>query len=306
MEFINATQYEKDIQTLKYKPKTINIPIYIAKIIHDNDLMSIDNKDDRAKIFLRALYFRRLKASTVSRYFNRLKPYLFPDTEILPNSLVFDDHYGKRDQIRGSNLESIEKLIHFVKYKLDDNVIYKWPILISAYSGLRINEVCSITMKTLQELSEKKPVVSVKRKNNTDWQVVYYKEFEDLIDYIINKGCKERYELYINNFIDQRLYPFTKQALHNHLKTYYQYANEGVLPAKGFGMHSLRYYLATTLFERTNKIEIAQTLMGHKSHKTTHMYIKSNNNKRSADLENLYSVNTLYKKIKTIINEGSR
>ncbi|UVT30843.1 integrase [Penaeus vannamei nudivirus] len=303
MEFLDQVRFDKDIEALKYKPPTFDLPTYMTKIIHDNNLLDIEDEDERAKIFIQALYFRKLKSSTVSKYFKRLKPYLFKTTKIKPNALVFDNNYPKRLQVRGYNLESIKRLIKYVKDEVDDNDVYKWPILLSAYSGLRLNEVCNVTMANLKDLVDKKPVVGVKRKNNKDWIVVYYNQFDNLVKYITEDACKEKYKLYVDKFIDQKLFPFTNQALHYKLKYFYQHANDGNKPPTGFGLHTLRYYLASMLYENTKKIEIPQTLLGHKSFKTTYRYIRDNTNKRSEELNKLYTINDFYKRVENIINE---
>ncbi len=304
MDFLNSKNYQDNVKALKHKPSVYNLPKYITEIIHENDIIDIEDHDERAKIFIKTLYLRNLKAVTISLYFKKLKPHLFPNTVIIPNSLVFDNHYPKTCQVRGGNLENIQNLINYVKNEIPDTCVYKWPIIISSYSGLRLREVCSITMEHIRDLHEKKPIIKIKRKNNKDWRVIYYPQFEKLVEYIITVACKDNYNLYINSFINQKLFPYTPQALHYKLKYYYQLANDGKKPPIGFGLHSIRYFLATVLYETTGKIEIPQALLGHTSQKTTEIYIKNNNLKLKKELEKLYTNNDLYSNIRNIINSG--
>ena len=44
-------------------------------------------------------------------------------------------------------------------------------------------------------------------------------------------------------------------------------------PPVGFGVHSIRYIIATTLAQN-NKLEAAKLFLGHADVKTTHVYLK--------------------------------
>lgn len=300
MEVISDDNHLEKIKLLKFKPSDLKIPTVIVKIITKNDLMNIENVNTRAKVFLRALYLRKLKSSTVQKYFNKLKPHLFPNTTIVPNSLVFDDNYNKTLQFRCNDINKIKHFINYVKYEIDNNCIYKWPILLSSYSGLRLNEVCNISMSHLYMLKKHKVVIPLKRKNNVDWEVIYYNEFNKVIKETIKYNNK-KYKLFVEHSIDSKLFPYTSQALHEKIKHYYLLAIHEIAPI-GFGLHSVRYYLATLIYNETSKIEIAQVLLGHKNQKTTERYIKQDDAKRRKELEQLSENVNLYKNIKDVMN----
>lgn len=299
MELISDSTYIDKIKLMKFKPTNLKIPQNVITIINENNLIDMPNVNDRAKIFLKAMYLRNLKSSTIINYFNKLKPVLFPNTTIIPNSLVFDDSYTKQVQQRGSNINKIKKFINYVKFEVPNKSLYKWPILISTYTGLRLNEVCNIHMSHLNMLMQEKPVIPLKRKNNKDWEVIYYEEFKDVIKEVI-KYNTNKYKLYTEFMIDSKLFPYSNQALHQNIKYFYLIANQEKPPI-GFGLHSVRYYLATTLYNDTNKIEIAQALLGHSRPYTTERYIKHDITKRKRELEQLSQNVNLYKNIKKFV-----
>ncbi|UBZ25631.1 integrase [Carcinus maenas nudivirus] len=298
---ISNDNYEQQRQMVKVKPVKMKIPNVVSRILEDYNIRDIAEVDERAKLFLKVLYGRKLKSSSVIKYFNILKPTLFPNTNIKPNPLVFDDNYPKKMQQRGGNMENIKTFINYVKFKVPDNCIYKWPIMISSYSGLRIHEVCNIKMTHLDMLLREVPIIPLKRKNNSDWEVVYYEEFMNIIKDTI-KHNYEKYNLFKNKMIDQKLFPYTTQTLHQKVRYYYALANDSIAPS-GFGLHSIRYYLATTIQDNTNKIEIAQALLGHTKQRTTELYIKPNHRKRELELESLCNSADFFASIKDIINQ---
>ncbi|UVX94907.1 hypothetical protein CsNV_047 [Callinectes sapidus nudivirus] len=301
---MSSDDYEEKKRILKFKPTKLNIPKVIMKIVHDNNLNEIPDVDERSKVFIKALYKRKLKSSSVLKYFNALKPSLFPNTNILPNPLVFDENYPKRMQNRGGNLNNIKNFINYAKFVLPNNSLYKWPILISSYSGLRLSEVCNIKFSHLQMILDEKPIIPLKRKNNKDWEVIYYEEFTDVIKDVVKNNI-ERYNLFITKQIDQKLFPYTTQALHSMVRHYYTLANKGASAPPGFGLHSIRYYLATLIMDNTNKIEIAQSILGHVKQKTTELYIKPNYNKREKELEELCEHADLFSNIKHLVQNAS-
>ncbi|UOT91801.1 Integrase [Aratus pisonii nudivirus] len=304
MEIIATDSYFNKLKLLKFKPTMNKIPMVIQKTITDNNLLDISDIDERAKIFLKVLYVHKLKSSTVKKYFNNIKPYLFPNTNIAPNSLCFDNNYPKDIQYRSSDINKIKKFINFIKYDLPNNCVYKWPILISVYSGLRLNEVCNIQMSHLHMLTLEKPIIPLKRKNNKDWEVLYYDEFSKMINVVIENNI-EKYKLFTEQLIDSKLFSYTPQALHQKLKHFYLIALKE-RPPMGFGLHTMRYYLATTIYNETEKIEIAQHLLGHVNQRTTKKYIKQDLRKRDIELQQISNNITLYNNIKQSIDDFNK
>ena len=293
--------YNETLKILKSKPNSYDIPKYVVQIIHDNDLLNIENVNERAKLFLMALYKMNLRSTTIMKYFKRLKNKLFPGTIIKPDSMAFDRKYTKPMQVRGANLGKIEAFVKYVLYQVAKTDVYKWPIVLACYTGLRLNEVCSVTMKHLTMLKARKQVIPLKRKNNFDWNVLYFETLHTVVDDIINANSV-KYNLYTNNLIDSKLFPFTPQALHFKIKRYYLFATRTVAP-EGFGLHSIRYYLASMLYQETNKIEIPQAILGHQRMKTTQLYIKPNMEELQYELQDLSNKNSFYSNIKNIINK---
>lgn len=292
---INEDEYINKLKNLKKKTNVYKLPSNIYTIIEKHNLRQLVDVNARARIFLTELYKLNLKGSTVTRYFNKLKDSLFKDTTINPNISVFDDNYKRPIQNKASNFKNIKKLLLFIQYDLRDDIPYKWPIVLSMYSGLRLSEVCGVYMSHLHMLSQKKSPIPLKRKNNKDWDVIYYDKFNEIINWIIENNM-EKYKLYSEYLIDSLLFPYTPRALHEKLKEYYCIVNHHMAPI-GFGLHTIRYYLASILYNDSKKIEIPQTILGHTRSKTTELYIRQNNN-REEELEYLTSQAHLFKTIK--------
>lgn len=291
-EIINVDMYQKKIRALKIKPKTI-IPKYIKTILATNKINDLENDNEKARLFIMLLFKRKLKGSTIKRYYNIFKPTLFPTTTIIPNSMVFDKASDAKPQMRGSNFNQVEKLIDYVE-NLDDSINYKWVILLALYTGLRSHEALQLKTSNLIQLSKQNKTVDIIRKNNNIWKVLYYDEFLKFLELLLDNYKKEM-NFYIENSVDINIFNFTSQALHYKLKEYYSHANKGSIAPMGFGLHIFRYFIASKL--ATKKLDVAQIFLAHKNIKTTEKYIRYNDSQKELELNEINKKNDLYKNI---------
>ncbi|QLI62415.1 Integrase [Dikerogammarus haemobaphes nudivirus] len=293
MDIVIPEMYEKKIQGLQIKPKSIRLPKYIQILLRDNKINDIENDDDRARLFIKLLFKQKLRGSTINKYYQILKPTLFPTTTVIPNSMVFDQASNSSAQMRGSNFQQIDLLISYVR-KLDDKIYYKWSILFALYTGLRSSEVIQLKPSHLLLLLQKSETIPIIRKNNNSWKVLYYSEFEEFIKEI-TKHFQEAIDFYTQYNVDVVLFNFTTQALHYKLKEYCTLANNGVAPPCGFGLHIFRYYVASKLAKE--KLDVAQIFLAHKNKKTTERYIRYNNLQKEQELETINQKSELYKNV---------
>lgn len=301
---IDIDAYNNKINVLNFKPNSVNLPKYIRTIIHDNNLKDVEDVDERAKLFIKLLYNQKLNGTTVMKYFNKIKPILFPNTTIIPNCMVFDKSINDENvQMRGVNFSQVQNMINYI-ITLDDSVIYKWAILFAYYTGLRSSEVMQLKNSHIIELLNGKSVLNIKRKNGVEWEVLYYDEFVNFIKNL-RKVFKKECDFYIESKIEIIIFNFTNITLHNKLKQYYIFANDGQPPPLGFGIHVFRYYVGSKLAINTNKLDISQKFLGHKKIQTTEKYIRYNNVQKQKELDVAIEQSSFYSDINNILSKNN-
>lgn len=291
MNEVNVEMYTKKISAAKLKKNSLLIPKYVQVLLTENKIHGIKDDDEKARMFIRLMFKRKISGKTIKRYYDILKPALFPTTMVIPNSMVFDKTNDKAPQLRGSNFIQVDNLIRYIR-KLNDEINYKWCVLFALYTGLRSAEVIQLKASHILQLEEEKLLVSIIRKNNVTWNVLYYDEFQLFI-----KQLRDRYNeevtFYIQHNVDVVLFNFTTMSLHYKLKEYYRESNKGLPPPTGFGLHIFRYYVASKL--ALKKLDVAQSFLGHKNKKTTEKYIRYNDLQKEQELQNINNQNDLYR-----------
>lgn len=268
VEFISSLDHLTKIDLAKqpfYSPK---LPGYIFRIIAENRLFDILDQNEAAKIFIQAVEQRRMRGKRIVSIFNTVKPLIFATTTIKPATVHFDRK--KPAQVRLPQMKKIEALVSFV-VSLEDNNKYKWPILVTFYTGLRSAEVLSMKASTVHELVARATTVNIMRKNGTLWKPIYYWQFTEFVGKL-----KEHFNEELEHSVDSKLFDFTARALHYFIRQYYIMATheESVL---GFGMHAFRYFIASRLLENGD-MSLAQQFLGHKCLASTAHYLKLDDN----------------------------
>ncbi|UBZ25541.1 integrase [Crangon crangon nudivirus] len=282
---LDVEEYEERLKTLKLHSMRSKLPKYLQGLIYDNNLISLDNHDDRARIFLQLLFVQRLSGKMIKRHFKTCQPWLFPNTTLIPNTMVFDQQVTP--QMRGVDFPHIHRMIEYMR---EQNI---WVLLVGYYTALRLAEVLQLRASHILQLKAQEEIIPIRRKNNTDWRVVYFDEFNVFIDQLRETYSREC-QFYLDTKVDTILFRYTPQTLHNKIREVYIKANHTV-PPKGFGYHIFRYYVGSQLVA-DNRIEAAQYFLGHKSIKTTERYIRYTNHKKQLELEQVNSTNSFYKK----------
>ena len=287
---LDSEAYQRRIKLMKNRPKKLNIPNYIQTIIVETRLYDIDDHDERAKTFLRRLYRFKYRSSTIAKHFYRLKPLLFPTTQIIPNSMVFDNKRGILQRV--PDFDAITNLVNFLNETTLDG---KWPILLAFYTGLRLSEISELKASHITQLLEHKEIIALSRKGNTEWVVVYFSEFDEFIKKLYTQ-YKELCDYYQKTNIDQYVFNTSSRLIHYNITKYYMIANNNTRAPYGFGIHAFRYYIGTKLVEQGN-IDMAQIFLGHKYQKTTKRYIVYDKSRLDGKLKEINKTNELYREI---------
>lgn len=288
-KLVDPKAYNSKIKMSKEKSYKFVNPLYVSKIISDNNFKELDD-DEAAKIFLEKMYSRRMRGGRITKIFKELKPIYFPTTTITPNTLAFDSKKGA--QVRVPNFIAIKNTIDYIKELKNEK---RWPILLAYYSGLRASEVANFKTKNLMELIDGNPTISLARKTSATWTPIFFPVFKE---FILEMGAHYQRELnaYINNDLNINLFRYTPRNLNYFLTLFYTDANKS--PAvNGFGMHVLRYYVASMIVLKSDDRELARQFLGHKSLVTTDIYIKTDELRLSEKLKQINKTNKLYSSI---------
>lgn len=289
-QLVDPSAYKRKLYASQIKPGRLNIPAYIQKLVVDNSLADIPEEDERAKIFLQEMYARRIKGSTINSHFRRLKPLLFPNTKIIPNSLAFDSR--KPSQLRVPDFESVSRVLAYLKETVTDT--RRWPILLAYYTGLRLSEVARFSTEHLSQLLQRKKVVSLNRKNNVQWSVVYIPQFCDFVDEL-RSHFDQDFQRYTQFNTNSLIFKTSVRMIHYNVRAVFLEVNR-YIPPLGYGLHTLRYYVATKLYDK-GEIGAARVFLGHKKLQTTARYIKTDNIELEKTLSNINTKDGLYKQI---------
>jgi integrase len=281
------------------------IPPVLANKLHKYGFFDTTDTELRLNLAVKILSIYRL--STATRYFNVLKyGGYFGDIENTKHlSLKKENFSTKAPQLRLPEPEKFQKLLEHLHSEFKKNFTdiasthlrrqehylrSLFAIFLCWNTGLRISTILSFTNKHLQQLLSRSMEIEIKNKNSNTWIVVYHKQFTILLDIM-----KQYFINYLQLDLEIRLFPFERTYLLSVLRKLYIDANNGAMPPTGFGLHSVRYYIASE-FAKKN-LKSAQELLGHKSLKTTKIYVKYRHNMYQGRLEELEQRSELFKSI---------
>ncbi len=293
-KFVNPVAYEQKVKLSKRKSAYPHLPKYILGIIAKNNFDLLDD-DEAAKIFLQEMQTkRRVRGGTITRFFNILKPHLFPTTEIRPNTIAFDTM--KAPQTRVPNFKAIKRLVDFLNDPNNKETTgrARWPILLAYYSGLRAAEICRFKTSNLVQLSNKESVVNLPRKMGATWVPIYYQKFNQFIEQMMEHYSAE-VKAYKDRGIDVQLFKYSQRNLHYAICHLYILVNNEQ-PVTGFGLHMFRYYVASNIVKSGDQ-ELARQFLGHKSLTTTQRYVRVDKARLEDKLNEINTTNKLYRKI---------
>lgn len=223
-------------------------------------IMDISN-DEKDEQFIDMLYNKRYTYSTAK---DKYKKYLNGRKS---NMILNHNLFNKKQTRLIPEVESIINYNNFVEnqyYILNSNPCksnksdkYKYMALLFAILGfLRRAEILRLTKTSLCLLKNKATKIPIQIKYSNVWEPVYHDKFVIFIDSIS-----------LEDFDKEQLFDFSESTLLRSAKLAYFKANK-TKPLLGFGLHTSRYYLAST----TNNIKSAQRALNHASHKTTYGY----------------------------------
>lgn len=298
---INRTRqrYEQNIPT--HKEKLEKLPIQLLKLLADLKIYDVKCGTERAKRVIFAFVEKKYSKNTAKRYFQKLRSAgIFFDSTIQIDTIQYDAYQFQ--QIRVPVPEEFDKFLDYIKNyyfihidrytkpltfnvnvdfldvsameteKICDRLNKIIAIKFAYYTLLRSSEICSLTNEHLYQLSKFTPVLQLKRKYSTEWNVIYYDDFIDLIAAAI-RFYSNYIDLYTKYKTTIELFGLSSRSLHDAIQALYVKAT-GQNPPKGFGLHTLRVIVATKIVECRGDIETARVLLGHKQIKTTRIYTK--------------------------------
>lgn len=278
------------------------IPAALKMQLYEHDVYGIENRMDRAKIVSEIFAMRRYSANTARKYFSVLQNIgLFGEEEVQINEFAFQKI--KPSQQRMPPMEAFVKTMHEVQrrvdmsvghtdygvvlsekfaevrgpervnhHKLSSQITKAIAIRFASLTCLRVAEVMRIDADILIRLLRRENVVKLQRKcNQTEWMVFYYSAFDQLLrqmEVFFRVPIQAMAEYGVND----RLFRMTDRTIKYEIRDIYRIANQ-VEPPFGFGMHTIKYVVATNLASN-GELEAARLLMNHKSIATTKRYVR--------------------------------
>jgi integrase len=287
-----------------YRSPQRPIPKLFAAKLHQVGFFDTDDTDLRLEMAMQILETYRL--STAIRYFNVLKyGEYFGDTEKTKNFVLRKESFSKK--LPQQRLPEREKFLAFIKLlttefkkhfrepaslntlRQNNYIRAIFAMYLCWNTALRVSSILSFTNKVLYQLNERSAEIRIQMKNKQPWSPLYNPQLNNLIDLL---------SLYYSNFLaidlEVPLFPFGKTYLKSILVMLYVKANNQP-PPTGFGLHSIRYYIGTE-FAKTN-LQTAQLLLGHKSIKTTRVYVKHQYNLFKSRLEEIEKESKLFQDV---------
>lgn len=261
--------------------------------------------EERLRIALDVL--ETYSIATAERYFAHLKYGGYIQTPNISNLFLAKEYYGsvahRTPQIRIPSLEQYHNFVNYLyeqlkqrrseklstnplKYDNEFGVIIM--ILFVCNTGLRLAEVLRLTTKQLTELLDGKDTIELKMKTSTEWNVVRHKSL-----YVLLIHMKYIYQDFLENsaIVDILLFQFGREYVRTSMKRIFKKANDNTDPPKGFGLHTIRYYIASQ-FAQTN-LKLAQMFLQHENIQTTAVYVRYNNLKFQHALNQLEDLSPL-------------
>lgn len=258
------------------------IPKPLQQLLTLSRICDEPNLENRLYLFIAQCKLKNYSYATTMKYFNILRHNNYfgeiSDT-IKPKSSSFEGHV----HTRVVDMESYTKLYHYI---LNNISKFNIPILLGIYTGLRTMEILQMTTFNLHELKERKPTVSIKRKDvmknkqnhiDNDEYIIYWKPIYNTYLYtcinLLLQMYDDEYKLFIKSGINTKLFPIQANTLNYRIKNEFYKANN-YSPPYGFGIHTCRYMTASIMNETSGSLPAIQQFLQHKSMKTTRLYMK--------------------------------
>ena len=275
---------KKRVKQTEYKTK---IPQTVLEMYKKLNIFEIENLDDRAILIIKYLASQKYRLRTALKYYEFVRrDGVIGESPIFLNKRIFDKIKSPQERI--PPIENFKKCIEYfqenikkvVGLKMLSNVYVpmelrqanlSYAVLFVYYTGLRSFEVCSITNKILHDLLEFEMVIDLERKCSSSWNVIYSRQFQIFLQ-LMKQFYSDFLEMYTSKNVILNLFNTSPRNLQYFLTQTYTMINKSQPPV-GFGMHSIRYIIATTLAQ-SNKLEAAKLFLGHADVKTTHIYLK--------------------------------
>lgn len=247
----------------------------IRNLIKILNLEEIESHDDRMKILLYYFKSKNLSKNTVDKYILDARALgLVNKSTLTYVPYTFD--YKKQTRIINPSLfgSFIEKCI---KKPSKDTSVFTFAF----FTGLRYFELKQISAITITQLLNRDPKTHIKRKStykDVYWEPIYSETFNYYIKYIETMYLEEM-ELYRKRGVVRYFFDIPHSTLADRLHSYFYLYENQILP-KGFGIHSFRGMLATTLFQGKTNLPTIQRVLQHKRIATTKRYVDPDSNKQ--------------------------
>lgn len=266
-----------------------------------------DYTDPKERLRVALDVLETYSVATAEKYFAHLKYGGYINVPNIKSLSLARDYYGSISRLTPQiRIPSIEQYHNFVNYlhkelkrregqelstnplKYDKSFGCIILTLFVCNTGLRLQEALRLTTKQLRQLLNGDNTIELKLKTSIEWNVVRHKS----LFYLLTQMDRIYKQFWINQeIVDIPLFQFSREYVRTELKTIFKYANNGSEPPIGFGLHTIRYYIASQ-FAQTN-LKLAQMILNHKNINTTAVYVRYKNLKFQHSMTHLEELSPL-------------
>ena len=279
-EFLNYLEYEKKYSKntiLAYKRDLIQFKEYIDKEqIHQIDDATIKN-------YLAYLYVNKAKKKTISRKISSIKSYynFLNKKEGIDCFFLDNIKTPKKDKLLPELIykDELEKILNYTptgKFSYRNKAI----VNLLYFSGLRVSELCDITLSSI-DLENRYLFVTGKGKKSRICP------FSKKCKYILEDYINIERSVYVNNncsnlFINKFGNKITPRSIENIISdiSLKLFGNKKLHP------HIFRHTYATNLLNNGADLRTVQELLGHNNLITTQIYTHL----AKKDINNIYNI----------------
>lgn len=267
-----------------------------------------DFNDPNEKLRIALEILDKYSLSTAERYFAQLKYGGYINVPNIKTLFLAKEHYGstkrRAPQIRIPAIDDMHRFIRYLYSELEARKSLKISsnplqydlefgliivILLVYNTALRLAEVLRLNTHHLSELLSGSETLELKMKSAKQWNVIYHKALYALLNNMRN--IFENLLAVGESGIELKLFPFSREYVRVGIKKLFAKANDNKMPPKGFGLHTLRYYIGSELAQRN--LKLTQMVLNHKNIHTSAMYVKYDNLKFQHKLDDFESLSEL-------------
>lgn len=260
--------------------------------------------------------------ATAERYFAQLKYGGYLNLPNISTLFLAKEHYGKikrrAPQVRIPSIEEYQRFVNFLydtlalrrterlstnPLKYDKSLGFIIMVLFVCNTALRLSEVLRLTTSHLRQLLDNNEIIELKMKSSKEWKVVYHKNlykllnemrdiYGDFWDVVMRDG---------NEIIELKLFDFSKEYVRVQMKKIFAEANDNKSAPRGFGLHTIRYYIGSQLAQRN--LKLAQSVLQHENISTSAIYVRYNNLKLQHALSDFEELSPLIVSMKNIFTK---